>query len=67
MGGQTRYVGFYYIEADDVDVFMKEFPAHSFEYEMDGDSHTFKEKNGDNTLYLEKIMNGFYIHLYLKE
>lgn len=62
MGGQSRYVGFYYLENDNIDVLINSYKNDLYSFDQVGNSYTFKEKDGDNSFYVEKITDCFYYY-----
>lgn len=62
IGSATSYYGFYYSENNAIDAMQNiEYPMGG-ELNPDGNGYLWKERDGDNKFYVEKIMDKFYYY-----
>ena len=67
MGGQTSYYGFYFFASNNVVHVMNALSNYykgddSLVFEEEGKGYIWKQSNGDNSLYFEKIVDKFFYY-----
>lgn len=58
-GSQTAYCGFFYTKENDIYAIWCA-PPDGETFTQEGSGYVWKEENGDNRVYVEKICDGFY-------